>query len=314
VETFVLESPDVAGPIAPRTLQELVPFTHTASSDALGWVGVDALRSWQAPSSRIDLPAFTHHALVLFNRPPAELDVCFADVSRCTAPAVGSMLILPAGTQANWRWRGMKDSLHVFLEPQRVARVAAEEFELDPARVEVPPLDAAELPQLRSAMLALNDELMNDGPGGKLAAESLANLLAVQLIRHVFSPRRDVDRGVRSDRGEGSLPRTKLAAVIDYIHANLHAGLSLDALAAVAHLSPYHFARQFKNSTGLPPHQYVIARRVDRAKQRLVARDEVSLAQIALDVGFSDQSQFSNNFRRCAGVTPRRFRDSARIA
>jgi AraC family transcriptional regulator len=60
-------------------------------------------------------------------------------------------------------------------------------------------------------------------------------------------------------------------------------------------------ARKFKKSTGLPPHQYVIARRVDRAKQLLVDRDEVSLAQIALEVGFSDQSQFCNHFRRLAG-------------
>jgi AraC family transcriptional regulator len=218
------------------------------------------------------------------------------------------MLVVPAGTQANWRWSGVKDSLHAFLEPQRVARVAAEEFGLDPARVDVPALDAADLPQLRSAMLALNHELMDGGGGGKLAAESLANLLAVQLIRHVSSPRR------HALRGGGSLPRNKLSAVIDYIRANLDASLSLDALAAVAHLSPYHFARQFKNSTGLPPHRYVIARRVDRAKQLLADRDDVSLAQIALEVGFSDQSQFCNHFRRFAGVTPRQFRTSARIA
>jgi AraC family transcriptional regulator len=309
VKTFVLESPDVRAPIAPRMLQELVPFEHTAFSDKLGWVGVEALRSRQAPSSRIDLPAFTHHVLILFNRPPEQLDVCFADVSRCTAPAAGSMLVVPAGTRANWRWTGVKDSLHVFLEPQRVARVAAEEFEMDPARVDMPALDAADLPQLRSAMLGVNAELMNGGAGGKLAAESLANLLAVQLIRHVSAPRRPVGCG------DGSLPQNKLAAVIDYIHANLDTSMSLDALAAVAHLSPYHFARQFKNSTGLPPHQYVIARRVDRAKQLLLSdRDDVALAQIALAVGFSDQSQFSNHFRRVAGVTPRQYRTSARIA
>ena len=302
---FVLESPKVAGPIAPRMLNDLVPFKDTAFSS--GWIGVEALRSWQAPSSRIDLPAFTHHALVLFNRPPPELEVRFADVSRRTAPAAGSMLVVPAGTPVNWRWNGVKDSLHVFLEPQRVARVAAEEFELDAARAEVPALDAADVPALRSAMLGLNAELMTGAGGGKLAAESLANLLAVQLIRHVFAPRRE------AHRVDGSLPKNKLSAVIDYIHANLDEGLSLDALATVAHLSPYHFARQFRNSTGLPPHQFVIARRIDRAKQLLANNDEVSLAQVALEVGFSDQSQFSNHFRRLAGMTPRQFRSTAGI-
>jgi AraC family transcriptional regulator len=85
-------------------------------------------------------------------------------------------------------------------------------------------------------------------------------------------------------------------------------------MAAVARLSPYHFARQFKTATGLPPHQYVIARRVERAKQLLRGDDDFSLAQIAVHAGFSDQSAFSNHFKRVVGVTPRQFRAPARIA
>jgi AraC family transcriptional regulator len=85
-------------------------------------------------------------------------------------------------------------------------------------------------------------------------------------------------------------------------------------MAAVARLSPYHFARQFKAATGLPPHRYVIARRVERAKQLLQAGTELSLAQVAARAGFSDQSQFSRHFRRLVGVTPGRFRTPARIA
>jgi AraC family transcriptional regulator len=84
-------------------------------------------------------------------------------------------------------------------------------------------------------------------------------------------------------------------------------------MAAVARLSPYHFARQFKRATGLPPHQYVIARRVERAKQLLHAGDDLSLAQVAARAGFSNQSHFSLHFKRLVGVTPRRFRTPARI-
>jgi AraC family transcriptional regulator len=85
-------------------------------------------------------------------------------------------------------------------------------------------------------------------------------------------------------------------------------------MAAVARLSVYHFARQFKASTGLPPHQYVILRRVDRAKQLLQAGTDLSLAEVALHAGFCDQSQFSRHFNRLVGVTPGQFRSSARIA
>jgi AraC family transcriptional regulator len=87
----------------------------------------------------------------------------------------------------------------------------------------------------------------------------------------------------------------------------------MEQLAAVAHLSPYHFARQFKAATGLPPHQYIVARRVERAQQ-LLRRGDHSLAEVAARTGFSDQSQFCNHFKRLVGVTPGRFRMPARIA
>jgi AraC family transcriptional regulator len=85
-------------------------------------------------------------------------------------------------------------------------------------------------------------------------------------------------------------------------------------MAAVARLNPYHFARQLKRATGLPPHQYVIARRVERAKQLLQGGDDFSLAEVAARAGFSDQSQFSQHFKRLVGATPRQFRTPAKTA
>jgi AraC family transcriptional regulator len=85
-------------------------------------------------------------------------------------------------------------------------------------------------------------------------------------------------------------------------------------MAAIAHISPYHFARQFKTATGLPPHQYVILRRVERAKELLQAGTDLSLAEVAVQAGFSDQSQFTHHFKRVVGVTPGQFRTPARVA
>jgi AraC family transcriptional regulator len=144
-------------------------------------------------------------------------------------------------------------------------------------------------------------ELRGGGAGGRLLAESLGNVLAVHLLRH-FAP-----RGPADAHTGGVLPKHKLRAVIDYVHEHLDAELSLDHLAAVAHVSPYHFARLFKNSTGLPPHQYVIARRVERAKE-LLRGGLLQLAEVATEVGFADQSHFTRHFKRLVGVTPRRFR------
>jgi AraC family transcriptional regulator len=156
-------------------------------------------------------------------------------------------------------------------------------------------------------MLAVNEELMGNGAGGgRLAAESLANLLAVHLIRSASGPRRP------AGRSDGALPPRKLRAVVEYIEEHLDASPTLEQLAAVAHLSAYHFARQFKTANGLPPHQYVILRRVERAK-RLLREGDLSLAEVAASTGFTDQSKFSHTFKRVVGVSPRHFRRFARI-
>ena len=200
------------------------------------------------------------------------------------------------------------DTLNIYLEPGLVGRVAAEAFDLDPARVTVPPLDGLDLPDLRAAMRAVDYELASAGIGGQLAVESLANLLAVHLIRHVLSPLQ------AKHRPDGVLPRARLRAVIEYVEEHLDGTPTLDEMAAVARLSLFHFARQFKAATGLPPHQYVIVRRVERARELLHVGTDLSLAEVAAHAGFLDQSQFSRHFKRLVGVTPGQFRTSARIA
>jgi AraC family transcriptional regulator len=215
---------------------------------------------------------------------------------------------VPAGNSGRLRYSGRFDRLVVYLKPRLVARVAAEEFGLDPARLTVPPLDAQALPHLRATMLAVDAELTASGAGGRLASESLANVLAVHLIRHLSAPRR-LERG-----RDGALPRGRLRAVVEYIEEHLDGGPTLAQLAAVVGLNPYHFARQFKAATGLPPYRFVILRRVERARQLLHAGTDLSLAEVAVHAGFSDQSQLSHHFKRLLGVTPGQFRTPARIA
>jgi AraC family transcriptional regulator len=246
--------------------------------------------------------------LVLYTRPPDELELRYEGMNRHVPPPAGSISLIPAGNPAWVRSSGYKDQLHIFLGAGLLAQVAAEAFDLDPARLTVPAFDGLDLPQLRAAMCAVEAELTAGGVGGRLAAEALANVLAVHLLRHVSAP-------CRAARGrDGTLPRGRLRAVVEYIEEQLDAGPTLEQMAAAARLSPYHFARQFKAATGLPPHQYVILRRVERARQLLQGSGDLSLAEVAAQAGFSDQSQFSHHFKRLVGVTPGQFRKSARIA
>lgn len=286
----------------------LIPVIPAAASYRLGWRGLQAVRYRDSFNSEFSAPPFSQHSLVLITRPPEEMDLRYEGVERNIPPPAGSIALIPAGSAALWRWRGSKDSLHIYLDPRLIARVAAASFELDSARMVVPPLDGLIMPTLRAAMFAVDAELTAGGVGGPLMIESLANVLAVHLIRHFLGPRR------LAGRADGVLPRRKLQTVIEYIMENLDTSPTLEQMAAVIHLSPYHFARQFKTTTGLPPHQYVIARRVERAQQLLRGDRDLGLAEVALRVGFSDQSQFSFHFKRIVGVTPGQFRISARIA
>jgi AraC family transcriptional regulator len=300
--------PQPGDSIRPLDWYKILPFEAAAASDRLEWVGLAAARYRATPAFEFDPPALTHHMLILYARPPEELDLRYEGVKRLVPPPAGAIMLLPAGTPARVRSSGRKDQLHIFLEPGLVGRVAAEAFGLDPARLTVPPLDGLELPHLRAAMTAVDAELTAGGAGGSLAAESLANLLAVHLIRHVSAPRQPTHRRA------GTLPRARLRAVVEYIEEHLDAGPTLEQLAAIARLSPNYFACQFNRATGLPPHQYVIARRVERAKQFLQTGSDISLAEVAAEAGFSDQSQFSHHFKRLIGVTPGQFRKRGRTA
>jgi AraC-like DNA-binding protein len=109
----------------------------------------------------------------------------------------------------------------------------------------------------------------------------------------------------------GGLAPGALRRVREYITGHLAENIRLEALAEVADLSRCYFARAFKQSVGTSPHAYMMQERLERAK-RLLAETNLSLGQVALDSGFSDQSHFSSCFRRHSGVSPRSFRRSRR--
>src|SRR5579871_3614765 len=120
------ENPGIRVPLGPlAVLQKIVPFDADAASDRRGWEGLEAARYRAAPASEINLPSLAHHTLVLFTRPPAELDLRYEGVKRHVPPPSGAISVVPAGSPALWRWSGPKDSLHVFVEPGVLARVAA---------------------------------------------------------------------------------------------------------------------------------------------------------------------------------------------
>src|SRR3954454_24875989 len=151
------EEPGLGGPLGPlAALRKIIPFEATAASDRLGWVGLEAARYRAAPAAELNPPALTYDRLVLFARPPEGLELLYEGVKRHVPPPAGSIAVVPAGSPVLWRWSGRFDWLVIILEPGLIARVAAEGFDLDPARLAVAPIDALDLPHLRAAMSAVD--------------------------------------------------------------------------------------------------------------------------------------------------------------
>jgi AraC family transcriptional regulator len=142
---------------------------------------------------------------------------------------------------------------------------------------------------------------VNPDPMYRQYAEALGILLTHELAR-ISS-----DAGPRGPVSRGGLAPWQQKRVAAYIEERVADDIPLATLAELARLSPYHFSRSFKHSFGLPPHRYHANRRIERAKQ-LLANRELSVTNIALDVGFSETSTFSAAFHRLTGQTPSRYR------
>ena len=108
------------------------------------------------------------------------------------------------------------------------------------------------------------------------------------------------------DRSRG-LPPDRLRRVLDHIESHLGESITQRHLAGLAQLSMDHFARLFRHSIGVPPHRYMLQRRIARARE-LVADRRLSLAEIGYELGFPSQAHFTTMFRRLVGATPGAYR------
>jgi AraC family transcriptional regulator len=105
----------------------------------------------------------------------------------------------------------------------------------------------------------------------------------------------------------GGLPVWQQKRMMEFIEAHLAEEISLAALAELADLSLFHFARAFRQSFGMPPHRYHMARRMDRARS-LLKKPALSVTQIGIQIGFRETSSFTKAFRRFTGLTPTEYR------
>jgi len=285
-----------SGRVRPTTREQ--PQMSSASA---GWKGFFIEEQHGVDRESTDV-CWTQHQIVLFLDQPLHLEWrCQGDsIYRTLAP--GQISVMPASLPFSSRVRSEGTILYLSIDPKFFTRVAAEmgyENGLEPRCTH-----GAEDPLVREIILALRKEARTASSDQFAYVESLVTTLSVHLLRHYC----EAPQLIRETAG--GLTKLQMSRVIDYVHEHLAQDISLRKLATFVELSPFHFARLFRKSTGLSPHQFVIRCRVLRAKE-LLLQPGTSIAQVATEVGFCDQSHLSAHFKRYLGVSPKRFARSA---
>lgn len=216
----------------------------------------------------------------------------------------GDLSLTPLHLPASYRAEGDDRFLSVQFSRSFLHRIAAATSEQDPENLDLSFQFHVRDPQLMQFLLLLRTELhQGESKSSHVYVSSLANLIALHLIRNysAFSNRR------QAIDGKHHFADRKFSQVATYIESHLDRPLKLADVAKVAGLSPHHFGRLFKQSTGFSPRQYIIRQRVQKARQ-LLLNSELSLADISIECGFHSQSHFGKSFKDLMGLTPGHYR------
>ncbi|RDJ99863.1 AraC family transcriptional regulator [Paraburkholderia lacunae] len=275
-----------------------IPQPHSGSritlrsSKALGWRGFGAeLVSVAAGLHRI--PALKHHRVGVHVGAPVRARCMCNERRYARIQAHGDVDVIPAGLDGQWTDESACTIFSVWFA-EDFARKTVEQLELKSSETGLRPQFQMRDPRFQHLAWALRAELEADDASDPLYAESLCTAMIVRLIGG--APMLDNKRRTLA-------PKTA-ARVIDFIEAHLDQRLTLTELAAHAELSVPHFKVLFRETLGMPVHQYVVQRRVERAKT-LLLDGGLSASQIALDTGFAHQSHMAHWMNRLLGVTPR---------
>jgi AraC family transcriptional regulator len=232
---------------------------------------------------------------------PLPVDVRLGGTRRRGPNPPGAWSLLPAGHELAGLMRAapLSDYMLLTWTPELVADTLGPELGGRP--LDLYPRFGEYDAGLHGSALKLRQVLAGGGPLSRLHGDVLTCALLVELAGRFLDPVR-LGRAVR-----GGLATPALRAVLDYLEARLHEAVPLADLAALAGLSRAQFCRAFVKSTGLSPHRYQLARRVDRAKVMLREGD-APVHEIAASLGFSSGRHFSAYFRSVVGASPRDFR------
>jgi AraC family transcriptional regulator len=289
------------GAICVHSPRDVIPNLNVLWSSGTTWHG---MRAEAYHVEMVDTPKFQtcDHSVVIHLSIPAVLELKIDGQCDARKRVPGDLAILPAAAVRQARSRDPHEVLVVTVSQDVVAQTALEAGDGTP--IELIPRAYHRDAQLEHICWALKAEAECNYVSGPLYGESLALAVCVHLLRQRYGKDSSLAK-------KGGIAPRALRRVIDYIESNLDSPLRMASLAEISGLSQYRFAHNFKSATGVPPYQYVLRTRLDRAKQML-RQTNLSVLDIAYAVGCQSISRFNSLFRRELGTTPSHYRASFR--
>lgn len=276
-----------------------------AHSQDIGWRSLHAAILEEAPFNAVEQP-IRHPSLIYHLSRPTQVTRKIEGAARESA-LIGPRRICLTPGEASTRWQhsGHPEILQVYLRQSVYEAAVSEIYGCDSSGAELVPRFAMLDPLLEQLAIAITNALRDGNAEDGLYIDTIAQMMAVHLAR-THSTRA---RPVRILPAK-PLAGWKMRRVIEFIEENLEGDLSLQAMAAEVDISPLYLARAFKAAIGQSPHQYVLTRRIERAKE-LLRNTDLPVVDVALSAGFSSQSHLSHWFIRQVGVSPAAYRRSA---
>lgn len=276
-----------------------------AHSQDAGWRSLHAAILEEAPFHAIERP-IRHPSLIYHLSRPTQVTRKVEGAARESA-LIGPrrICLTPGEATTQWQHAGHPEILQVYLRQSIYESAVTEIYGCDSTGAELVPRFAVLDPLLEQLAIAITTALRDGAAEDGLYIDTVAQMMAVHLARSHSSR----SRPVRILPAK-PLAGWKMRRVIEYIEDNLDGDLSLQAMAAEVEISPLYLARAFKSAIGQSPHQYVLSRRIERAKE-LLRNTELTVVDVALSSGFSSQSHLSHWFTRQVGVSPAAYRRQA---
>lgn len=273
-----------------------------AHSQDIGWRSLHAAIIEEAPFEAVE-PAIRDPSLIYHLRRPTEVSRRI-EGTRAERALIGPrrLCLTPGEATTAWSHAGRPEILQIYLRQSIYHAAVGEIYGSEPSSAELVPRFALLDPLLEQLSIAVANALRDGTAEDGLYIDAIAHMMAVHLAR-THSAR---SRPVRNSPPQ-ALSGGKMRRLIEFIEENLDGDLSLHAMAEVVEISPLYLARVFKAAIGQSPHQYVLTRRIERAKE-LLRNTDMPVVDVAMAAGFSSQSHLSHWFLRHVGVSPAAYR------